>query len=407
MNHPLRRLLFQASVAVGCIGIVSGCQAPPVRWSIQPRLEQVWKLDFPAPEGVVTSMTYPTGQSGEVFLIQTPPGGAPRYLKMRTYDGKVLWEKQFEPTGEVPYYNMGVVLHDDYVAIPASDRLRILRWDSGAPYRDFQPVGGAMPFLEHGDDGAIWQASNAWNKRASAIWRYDVENSDMREVFSMPWPDSMQLLLATPTLLANGHLFFTVIERNTVNQYTTSKWFVFDPAQKQILRKGAAYPPNQWGYGPGKPALLYRDKVIFIAFNRLVCIDPVVGHALWEREFPRDMLSSYPMIYANRLFLAMEDQQLYCIDPSNGQVIWHSTLSGTPGRMVAGGNQLFVVGGGDGLLYTFDISDGRILRKMAAPNHHYLPNAFFQRPLALDTLSGRLMLFDGQHLRGYDVWEKE
>jgi hypothetical protein len=78
-----------------------------------------------------------------------------------------------------------------------------------------------------------------------------------------------------------------------------------------------------------------------------------------------------------------------------------------PPRIISGGHfrHLFVVGGGDGMLYTIDTADGQTVRKMRSPNHDYRRDEFFQRFIGTDCRQNRLLLFDGRNFRAYAPYE--
>jgi hypothetical protein len=65
------------------------------------------------------------------------------------------------------------------------------------------------------------------------------------------------------------------------------------------------------------------------------------------------------------------------------------------------------VGGVDGLLYTFDVQDGRLIRKMESPNNPYRKNAHFRRFIGLDAAKGLLLLYDGNDLRAFNLLDRD
>lgn len=248
------------------------------------------------------------------------------------------------------------------------------------------------------------QTSNDWDRRATYVYRYNLLDGSQQIVYSEPWPDSIYVFGRTPVAVNAEEIFFTAIYQNQHTKATQSKWKVVRLQSSEVLHKGTAYPQNDYGYGPTKQPLRYKGDLIVTAFDHLVRINPKTGKEHWRAVLPRDMLSSRPLIIGNSLYCALEDGFLYQLDAEGGKVVWKAKLSGTPSRLAACGGQIFVVGGGDGLLHTFDAKTGKAIRHMKAPDHDYGKDAFFRRFIALDASKGRLLLFDGRRLRCYIVF---
>jgi hypothetical protein len=48
--------------------------------------------------------------------------------------------------------------------------------------------------------------------------------------------------------------------------------------------------------------------------------------------------------------------------------------------------------------------DGELIKTMKAPNHDFIRNQFFRRYIGVDAEEEKLMLFDGNSFRGYQIW---
>jgi outer membrane protein assembly factor BamB len=86
---------------------------------------------------------------------------------------------------------------------------------------------------------------------------------------------------------------------------------------------------------------------------------------------------------------------------ADGSEIWNAQCSGTPSRISTGDGVLFVVGGGDGILYAYDQENGGVLWTMKSTE---LPKAdkqgWFQRTFLFVEQQNRLMVTDGRNWWG-------
>ncbi|MBK9336698.1 MAG: PQQ-binding-like beta-propeller repeat protein [Lewinellaceae bacterium] len=366
----------------------------------------MWRANLVAPDQPINAMTYPIIQSDKAFVIQTNHNAASTYSALNLNDGSVAWTHATATDDQPPYYNLDGISTKGLLCLPVNSSVKVLDWDTGRGKWHFTPQGSPVQYLALYRDHYLLQTSNDWQARKTHLYQYDLKSGATKLCWSIPWPDSTQLLGYTPLPLAEeGLALFVATARHARSRHTHSFWQVVDVGRGRVVRTGKIYPDNTAGHGPTKQPIRCGDDVLVVAYDQIFRLDPRTGAEHWRLTLPRDMLTSRPLLDGNALYCAMEDAVLYKIDATTGQVLWKTAISGTPSRMAICGHHLFVIGGGDGMLYTIDTTDGRLVRKMQAPNHDYRRDEFFQRFIGVNCRQNRLLLFDGRNFRAYTPYE--
>lgn len=383
-------LLLFAALLQAC-----GDKARPTE---EAQLRQLWRLNVAAPEARYESI-YPLLDAEQV-LISAYQQDKLFFLSADSDNGELRWRFSDTSLRAAPYYNLKALQQGGAYVLPLGNTLLALRQSDGSVAWRVQNGGNAEQFLEPDGPAHFMQTLNDWAARRSVVLRVSASDGRCDTMLQMPWPDSCKLLLRTPVRLPNGKLLCSSISINSVTRQSKARWHLFEGKNHTALRSAQAYPDNPDGYGITKQPLVLEQKVLLCAYDQLFCID-FDGNELWRTSLPRDMLSSVPVYADKAIFCAMEDGYLYKLDAEKGDILWKAKISGTPSRPVVYRQHIFVVGGGDGLLYTFDVADGRQIRKMESPNHRFRENAFFRRFIGIDEDSGTLFLYDGNDLRAY------
>lgn len=399
---PIRRSLGSLLLAL-FLGVA--CQNDRLRLSEAAALQHLWRTNLVAPDRQISATTYPIIHGDKAFVVQTDQNAVSTYMALNLKDGSTEWSR----TDTVaPYYNLDGVCTDRLLSLPIGNSVKVLNLSTGQEKWHFAPQGSPVQHLALYGDHYLLQASNDWSAGKTHLYQYDLKSGAMKLCWSIPWPDSTQLLGYTPLPLAEeGLALFVATVRHTESRQTHSFWQVVEVGSGRVVRTGEAYPENTEGHGPTKPPIRCGKDALIVAYDQIFRLDPRTGAEVWRLTLPRDMLTSRPLLDGNALYCAMEDAVLYKIDATTGQVLWKTDLSGTPSRLAICGRHLFVVGGGDGTLYTIDTTDGRTVRKMRSPNHDYRRDEFFQRFIGTDCRQNRLLLFDGRNIRAYAPYEKD
>jgi outer membrane protein assembly factor BamB len=380
----------------------SGCQSPPPL-SEEAELQQLWRQAV-LPAGAVAESIYPLLRGSQAVVSQAYPGELPALLTLQLADGQLRWRSADGSDSSQLYYNMQPAVLGNRLILPRGSRTTAIDFRDGQVLWGFVHQGSAEQFIETLDGRSVLQAVNDWEGRISHFYRLDVHTGKAAAAFSQPWPDSARVLLRSPAAIGRGRVLFTSIAQYRSGGKTVARWHILNLADGRMIAEGEAYPENTHGFGVTKQPVIAGDLALLMAYDQFICLDHRQGEVRWRTALPRDMLSSAPLVEGQAVYCALEDGYLYKLSLEDGRILWKSELSGTPSRLACCGNHLFVVGGGDGMLYTFDTADGRRIRRMAAPNHYYRRNEFFRRFIGADCRQGRLLLFDGHSFRCYSLY---
>jgi outer membrane protein assembly factor BamB len=362
-------------------------------------LPHLWRANLVAPEQPISGMTYPMVLDNKIFVVQTDHNAVSTYTTLNLDDGSTEWSRTDTIT---PYYNLDGVCTGHLLCLPIGNSVKVLNLNTGQEKWHFTPQGSSVQHLALYGDHYLLHTSNDWQAGKTHLYQYDLKSGVMKLCWSIPWPDGTQLLGYTPLPLAEkGLALFVATTQHAESRRTHSFWQVMEVGSGRVVRTGEVYPENTEGHGPTKPPIRCGKDALILAYDQIFRLDPRTGTERWRLTLPRDMLTSRPLLDGNALYCAMEDAVLYKIDATTGLVLWKTDISGTPSRMTICGHHLFVVGGGDGFLYTIDTTDGRVIRKMRSPNHDYRRDEFFQRFIGASCERNRLLLFDGRNIRAY------
>ncbi len=169
-----------------------------------------------------------------------------------------------------------------------------------------QYIGSSSPVISNGilyigsSDGNLY-AINAQN--GSLVWKYEVEGK-------------VSLALSTPAV-SGGTAFI-------------SGWYNFNPNAR---RSGAVYAVNTAN-----------------------------GTLKWQ-ALNNTGFSSSPIFYNNKIIIPGDDLNLHCLDANTGAVIWQKPLIANGATPVIQNDKIFVGGGGNSGIYSFDVNTGNQIWK--------------------------------------------
>ncbi len=363
-----------------------------------------WSIQLAGPEEPPGLLTYPEVRDGKAFCLSARSGLGVRLLCVDIPRKRLHWQRPLlSDTASVPYYNTRMLSDGRLVYFVLKNTLYAVRWADGEEVGKWD-LGGSVveaPVFDH--RGNIFISSNDWMNRQSYVYRLQPGRDSAEVWFALEWPEDYVLLLQAPLVMKNG-VFLAYSAQHQRSGHTYSRWLWLDAASSSsVLNQGEVYPEKKHGHGPTKPPIACGQEVIVVAYDHILRLNPAEGKERWRIVLPRDMLTSHPLLEEGKLYAAMEDGYLYCIDASNGQLLWKSRLSGTPSRIVKCREHLYVIGGGDGLLHIFEASKGTVVGTEKSPDHDYLPYGHFHRFIGVDCRRRTLLLFDGRYIRAYEV----
>ncbi len=347
---------------------------------------------------------YPIQAGDQIIAAKLSDNAAPVFYALDARRGDVRRQTVDSDCAGNLYYNMKPFCSKQGVVIPCGSTLKCMYHKTGKIPWSFQHAGTPEQFLEPYTDDTFLQAVNDWEERKSHIYKVNANDGKAHLLHSIQWPDSSKLLIKTPVKVKGDYLLFTSIAMRYGTNETEARWHLLDLKNAGIMASSTAYPANKDGYGVTKQAVTLGDQAFMVAYDHVFCVSSTAGKELWRTALPRDMLTSVPVASYDGLYCPMEDGYLYKLSPDDGRVIWKTKIAATPSRPVITNGLLFIVGGSDGVLYVINTQDGELIKTMKAPNHDFIRNQFFRRYIGVDAREEKLMLFDGNSFRGYQIW---
>lgn len=301
------------------------------------------------------------------------------------------------------YYNLKPYQNGKYLIIPNGNKLSCFDLHSGQLVWANSHYNTAENFLE-GEENNLYRTYYEQGK--AIIARINVQSGALSVVHVLEIPKGFKCYFRSPVPIIEEQmndtiLLTTSIQMSLADNHTTAKVHAWSLHQKQWLFESTIFPDNNAGLGVTKQPLLVGDKVLFVAYKDLICMSTKNGEIVWRVQMSSDMLSSTPLVVGNKIFCALENGRLCAFSLADGSEIWNAQCSGTPSRISTGDGVLFVVGGGDGILYAYDQENGGVLWTMKSTE---LPKAdkqgWFQRTFLFVEQQNRLMVTDGRNWWG-------
>ncbi|MCD4847668.1 MAG: PQQ-binding-like beta-propeller repeat protein [Candidatus Aegiribacteria sp.] len=200
--------------------------------------------------------------------------------------------------------------------------------------------------------------------RLNTDW-YTYMQNDLHHGFSeSPAPEDNTVFWTAP-ITGTGHEFPTPVVVDGLVYYPQN----FDG--DTLFALDAATGDVEWiftGIGSTDDAVTVKDGKLYIASDSIYCLDALTGARIWATG-AGNWEGSTPVMVDNRVYCGCHNGSyasiIFCLDSSNGEVLWDTELSGsTVSCMTCWNNTLFVPTYGcmstPGKLYALDADDGSI-----------------------------------------------
>ncbi len=273
---------------------------------------------------------------------------------------KILWKTTLK-TDTYLYYNLKYYIDKNILILPNGKELLAIDMDNGKQLWNNAFYDGAENYLE-GIGDKVYRIYYSFQPTAYHILQFDVKNGNSINVFNYNADKNKKVFARTPLAVLNDHdtlLYFPVIQQNKEDNTTVPYLNIYSSSYKKIIKQDTLDFEMNSG-GVAKQPLLHTDNLLLIKDNEIICFDIDRNKIKYKFQFPRDMLSSKPEIIGNTLLYPAEDGFLYAFDIIERKILWNTKISGTPSRMQIQNGKIYIIGGGNGLLYIIDVLDGKI-----------------------------------------------
>ncbi len=166
-----------------------------------------------------------------------------------------------------------------------------------------------------------------------------------------------------------------------------------------------------WHYGEldkhiSKSTLINQNKFYFVAGSDFYCLDILTGRLVWKRSLnlPQAYRFVDPLTIADgKIFARNSIGDTYCLNASNGLVVWANTLDEETGASgFAEGAKIEYYKGrlyfSDNILHVLDALSGRLIKKYKVPRSVPQYSQNYIEGITIDPETDLMYFTDGYHL---------
>jgi len=201
-----------------------------------------------------------------------------------------------------------------------------------------------------------------------------------------------KILFTIPDTVTGGRTFLSspvpVIEQATGDTLLVSAWsygynqnsfgaaylLLYNLTQKRIVynslqREGIA--SGQTGsISSDHPPIVKGSNVFLTIGKSMQCTDLVTNRLIWRNtDFAGSFLLSPPIYANNKIYCCPLDNNLYCIDPSNGKILWKTSTEGSSVGLLYLNDVIYLTSFGNGKLYAIDANTGAYIWQLTSPDY--------------------------------------
>jgi len=357
----------------------------------KPLLKQIWQIKLPA-----SSYIYPI-RWGDKFLFSYYSGKKQCFATCSASHGKICKEWCLPMKSSQPlYYNLSPCIWNDNLVLPTPGGLLLIDPDKG--HGQVWSSGfsiGENSLMEK--DGMIYRVYYGSKNLKAFITAFDPNSDSQHTVTTLFASDSATIHVKTPFLYTNRNrqdvMVLGYTHYNPATHYTRNGILSIDSDDGKVLTDIQLDSINYTARGINHDPVVMGALSYWMVQNEVICYNHENGSILWKRTMPAPIITSRPLVTHKMLYYAAEDGNLYALDLASGDIIWKAPISGSPSRVFAVDNYLFLVGGADGVLYVINANDGAQVLKKRSERHDISAQVFYQRTLYAD--NEYLLLYDG------------
>ncbi len=147
-------------------------------------------------------------------------------------------------------------------------------------------------------------------------------------------------------------------------------------------------------------------RLFFLGAHTVSCINAANGDLIWQWQTPgtngEHFLDRDNIVYVeNKIIVKPSNDNLYALNPDNGQVIWKNEEGGSsPTGLTHYNGKVYYTGidWGQGKIFAHDITTGLKVWEFTTPNDELSDNYFSSAGIQIDPTSGRLYTADNYYV---------
>ena len=349
---------------------------------------------------------YPIAHKNLVILACDCNGE--RCLKaVNKFTGKLVWSWIEDEILSESYYNFEPYIYSNLLILPIKSKLIAIDLNNGTTKWENNKDYPGEPFLD-GLGESVVRTYYSLKENKHIIFLIDIYSGHMQAIKEYSLSLDGTNFVRTPHIYKLGKeskdtsLVSSIIEY--VPNKSTISYLSFATLSNPSLEHNTnIYQENKQGYGVTKQCISDGKKSFWVAHHDLVYIDLETRKEIWRTTMPAGMLTSKLYQSKEYLFFACEDEIIYKISKNNGEIVWQCPIAGTPSRLFISKNNLYIIGGSNGILYIIDSITGATLSKQSITGENKSNNRFLRRTFIVGDES--IVLNDGENWLCYPIEE--
>lgn len=273
--------------------------------------------------------------------------------------GKKIWEYTNPALSQI-YYNQSIRYFGDIMILPLGSSIVFVDLKDGSTKWKYQPDLRASSEISI-YKGFIYRSY--LNGKSVEVHRISIENKVVEVIDSIRVRNYEHFVLIKPDLsMTDGDtsLIYACNAYNTLGKSESQVFIKKLNCDSCSTRSITIYDDWGTGSGIGIPFELSSSSVVLLAGKTLMALDISSEKTLWKKELPNGVLTSRIHICGDSILIACENEVLYCFRVEDGQELWKTGIAGTPSRLIATSESIWLIGGSDGMLYEIEKKNGEL-----------------------------------------------
>lgn len=252
------------------------------------------------------------------------------------------------------YYNFSPYVSQDHLVLPIGRATFCLNPRTGVMLWQDRQAGPGDAHL-FGEGEYAYRSFFHPPDSTYSVLQFRLADGTSRVLFTLPKVVNGQTLFRSPVPYRHQGttwLLSPVISFAPKGK-TRSFLLTWPKADTAKLIRWPAFPGREPAQGEGVtlPPVLEYPRSYWTAMENAFCLDLQTQTECWRTPLPRELLTSCLSSFGDQLFLATEDEKLYALSKSSGEILSVAKLAGTPSRIHHTANRIWVIGGSDGRLH--------------------------------------------------------
>lgn len=405
-------------ILIVIVFIETGCKVnePPI--SIEPEVQHegptlLWQMPLRS-DTLVSYTIHPLLYQDRVIVTAEPVYfELDATIKMVDTAGAIIWDSEVIGTVCEDFNYLASTqsfIHDGIMVYGCNGRASAINAFSGYILWEYPDDLGATNAFSRLNDKVFYPSAKGvtiFPFDSALLYLGDIASGFRREIFRVGVEDDFSPRLYPPAVHVNNDgdtlLYFQNRQWNFVNPGLGGRvdLYCYNMTADSVVWKIPQIDP----YGNSSVCLpLYHEgKIYFRGFLTLFCLDATNGEIIWTHEFPGDfddILQGNMLLVEDKLVLKSSSEGIHAFNPQTGDLLWERYDAGSTSSYMTYHQGAVYYGSYNGAIYKVRVSDGEIMWTYTSPNAGVAPtwDAVFYNSVTIDPINNRMYACDAYYL---------